>query len=330
MLVGESQRSRRFVGRVARGEELCAALRRFCQEQGVRSGEVRASGLLSAVELIPYERDGRGYLAPWRMRSQFELLHLWGTIALRDGDVDLQLRATLVRNDSDRGGGLEVVGGIVAAADVVVVEFVLDSFDDIVLERAHDAALGVATLRSTSGDMADPPARAVAAAPTMTRPPAAASGAASGHAATMNAAAAAIKGAAPSARSTQASAPAAVKRPAPARPAFHIPEGGPPVRGIDGAAPARSGEPSWTDAIRRSAEMPEPTANADVTLHAGDVLEHFKFGRCEVLRVHEGDERVSVRLGNGRLVELGLEVLRLQLLPGDGERRIFKVHPAKR
>src|SRR2546430_17634956 len=112
MLVALSERSRRFVGRLDRGQELAAAVRTLCKEHDIRAGEVRASGLLASVELAPYDREAKGYTSPRRLRAFFELVSLHGTIALREGETALQLHATLARATQDRGGGIELLGGL--------------------------------------------------------------------------------------------------------------------------------------------------------------------------------------------------------------------------
>lgn len=47
---------------------------------------------------------------------------------------------------------------------------------------------------------------------------------------------------------------------------------------------------------------------------AGDIVEHFAFGRCEVVKT-DGD-RLHVRLGkDGRIKEIALEMLKVSSLP---------------
>ena len=60
------------------------------------------------------------------------------------------------------------------------------------------------------------------------------------------------------------------------------------------------------------------------------MLEHPKFGRCEILRIDEGGDRVSVRIPAGRLVELGLEVLRIEHVRSEGTKEFYKVHGGRR
>ena len=53
---------------------------------------------------------------------------------------------------------------------------------------------------------------------------------------------------------------------------------------------------------------------------AGDVVEHFAFGRCEVLR-SDGD-RLHLKVGkDGRIREIALEMLKVTLLDEDPNTR---------
>jgi predicted DNA-binding protein with PD1-like motif len=316
MFVAMSQRSRRFVGRLDRGQELFAALRTFCREHDVKSGEIRASGLLGSAELAPYDREARGYAAPRRLRAFFELIHLHGTVAVRDGEVTLSLHATLARDNQDRGGGIDILGGLLLAAEVLSCEFVLEAFDDVVLVREFDPTVGIYALaRSEARSFVREEVSAPRPAPLPL-------------------------GVVPVAERPRPQ-PAPVRpvprepevlRARPVKPAPKIPEGRPPPR--PSASPeavpqaeAAPSEPTWEDAVRRSVQLGE---SSDGVLSLGDIIEHPRFGRCEVERIDEGAERVAVRLSNGRTVELGLEVLRLEHLRKEGARQYFRAHPAKR
>jgi predicted DNA-binding protein with PD1-like motif len=318
MLVAMSQRSRRFVGRLDRGQELGSTLRALCKEHDVRSGEIRATGLLTSVEIAPYDREARGYGAPRRLRAFFELVNLHGIIATRGGETTLHLYATLARDNQDRGGGLDILGGLLLQADALHFEFVLDSFDDLTLVQEFDPALGIYALaraeprKFVREEVAGRPAPTTPTA----RPPAAA---------------------------REPLREPEIVRARPPKPTPKIPEGRPTPQIPEGRPmPARAAvaeaseapppeeeatEPSWEDAVRRSVQLSE---DGESSLNLGDILEHPSFGLCEVQRIDEGSDRIAVRLNNGRLVELGLEVLHLERLRTEGSRQHFRVHPSKR
>jgi hypothetical protein len=60
------------------------------------------------------------------------------------------------------------------------------------------------------------------------------------------------------------------------------------------------------------------------TPEAGDVVDHFAFGRCDVLK-SDGD-RLHLRVHkDGRIREIALEMLRVTRLEDSGNKRRFKL-----
>ena len=51
MVFGISEKSKRIVGALGRGDEVVSSLERLCREQSIRAGELRAVGTLSEVVL---------------------------------------------------------------------------------------------------------------------------------------------------------------------------------------------------------------------------------------------------------------------------------------
>jgi predicted DNA-binding protein with PD1-like motif len=339
MLVAMSQRARRFVGRLDRGEELVSALRALCKERDVRAGEIRGSGLLASAEIAPYDREARGYAAPRRLRSFFELVHLHGTIASRGGETTVTLHATLARDNQDRGGGIDILGGLLHSAEVLTFEFMLDAMDDLTLTREFDPALGIYTLaRAEARTFETPAARASAATvpPVVAHPPPATAHPERAPHVERPAphGAAAPSPHPPATRASMQREPPREPQVLRARPKAppKIPEGRPPPPRAPGPAAEASGaghkgpgegEVTWADAVARSEQLGE---EPESSVHLGDILEHPNFGQCEVQRIDEGSERIAVRLTNGRLVELGLEVLHLERLRTEGNRQRFRVH----
>ena len=65
-------------------------------------------------------------------------------------------------------------------------------------------------------------------------------------------------------------------------------------------------------------------AHDSVFPEAGDEVEHFAFGRCEVLK-SDGD-RLHLKVGkDGRIREIALEMLRVKALPEEGGKRRFRL-----
>jgi len=86
---------------------------------------------------------------------------------------------------------------------------------------------------------------------------------------------------------------------------------------------------SWSDVAAASArKTAEPAAapedEDDDSLEVGDVVLHPTFGRCEVQRIEGGYEFAHVRLKNGRLVRLSLDILKISRAGTEGGHRVFK------
>jgi uncharacterized protein len=161
MIVAESRRGRRLVGRLDRGSELLEALAEVCRVHGVRAGEIRAMGALEQVVLGEHDQKTRAARATRRFDAAFEILSLYGNISERDGKLSLQARASLSR---ERDNGIEVVGGQILSGRVFAVEFVIDAFDDLLLRRSVDAQTGLHLWREAI--TLAPPAAATATAAT--------------------------------------------------------------------------------------------------------------------------------------------------------------------
>ena len=75
---------------------------------------------------------------------------------------------------------------------------------------------------------------------------------------------------------------------------------------------------------QRPARPNQDHDTATLVPDAGDVVDHFAFGRCDVVR-SEGD-RLHLRVHkDGRIREIALEMLRVTRIEGDSEPRRFKL-----
>lgn len=97
------------------------------------------------------------------------------------------------------------------------------------------------------------------------------------------------------------------------------------------SGPAAPSATTWADVAAASAKGPAATAAAaaaeedlDDTLRAGDILMHQTFGRCEVQKIEGSYEFAHIRLKNGRLVRLSLDVIRLSGGGVEQGRRVFR------
>jgi hypothetical protein len=68
-----------------------------------------------------------------------------------------------------------------------------------------------------------------------------------------------------------------------------------------------------------------PASSDDVILpEAGDVVEHFAFGRAEVVK-SDGDRLHIKTSKEGRVREIAVEMLRVTPLENEGDKRRFKL-----
>jgi len=265
MIFMQSRQSRRFIGRLNPGDELITALKDTCRDNGIRCGEVRATGFLEDVVLEVFHHGQHRYRPLVLGPVAYQLTSFVGNISMLDDQTVVHVHATLL---PDLGsGGATLVGGRLKEATVVALEFVLDTFDDFTLLRKLDEETGFEqwVQLDLAGDRGTrlPPARPAAAA-------------------------------------------AADARRAAAR--------------------AAASEESETAG---GGDDEDEEDGESFELHAGDILEHPRLKRCQV--VSSDGERATIRLQNGRSVELHLSVVSLTLQSTDPEgQRVFGVQIRRR
>jgi predicted DNA-binding protein with PD1-like motif len=292
VIVVESRRGRRVVGRLEKGADLAAALLDVCRARGVRSGAIEITGALEDAELREFDQRDRAWRPTRRFATPFTILHLRATVAEQEGRLHLDATCVLSR---ERDNGIEVIGGHLVRARVFAVEFVVESWDDLVVRRSIDPATGLPLL----GEAVEIPDEL--AAPR----------AAVAHVASQQDGFAATQHAPP--------LDFARDRPAPAAPLpFEAPARGQIVSGTSSSRGAAVAEaPTWLEVAAASERQPPPPPDLDdeappeAPLREGDVIEHPRFGRCDVERIEGDAEYAQVRLRNHRLVRLSLDVLQL-------------------
>jgi hypothetical protein len=111
-------------------------------------------------------------------------------------------------------------------------------------------------------------------------------------------------------------------------------------------APART---KWEDVIAASEDQngsvanrpasaspapaapPPPALSAtEIRAVAGDLLDHPKFGRCQIERIEGDYEFVSARMRNQRLIRLSLDVITLVPAGQEDGRQLFRAEPGSR
>jgi predicted DNA-binding protein with PD1-like motif len=127
------------VGRVHRGSGLQDAFRKLVEEHGLRSAWVSAIGAFEWIELTEYNQVDQRYEEARRF-ERCELLSMQGNLSNRDGEPFWHLHATV----SLREDGRDVTyGGHLVDGSVFALEFRIDCFDELDLQRAADDATGL-------------------------------------------------------------------------------------------------------------------------------------------------------------------------------------------
>jgi predicted DNA-binding protein with PD1-like motif len=280
------------------------ALLSVLRDEVVLTGWMRASGVLSDVELKVVDPRGGTSAAPQRIAGPVQVVTLEGSIGLSEGDVSCGMRVVLSR---ETDAGFETIAGDLVSASVNVLEALITAFDEITGTRQLDAS-GVWFLDPTAGGavvQSPPLPRGVPAglptadtSPAPARPSAEAparSAFASGFGETVRAS---------EAEATRAAAPAPPQQQQQQQPKPAAPKPSSTFSGGATAMPTRIARPIKPEEEEQA--VPEP----------GDYVDHFAFGRCEVVKT-DGD-RLHLRLGKDqRIKEIALEMLRVSPLPAE-------------
>ncbi len=259
--VHRSQKSRHLVLRASSGDLLPDGLVARLREEKVGCGWLRASGVLTDVDLRAFGAEVGAPTAGRRVAGPVHILTLGGAIGLAGGEPSISMRALLARETAQ---GLETLAGEIAGARILALEAVVTVLDDLQIERSLDEAAGVWLFRGEVG-------------------------------------------------------PAPAPRAPPGRPAVGSSWSTALEASVDsdrepGAQARSTGEGGTMPAPIRPPRQARPGADLDAPVpDPGDIVEHFAFGLCDVLK-SDGD-RLHLRVHkDGRIREIALEMLRVARL----------------
>ena len=279
------ERTQHHLVRFHAGDSLPETLIKHLRERQVTGGWLRLSGVLTDVEVRAFSSEIEGPGGTKRLTGQVQAVVLDGVIGVADGGVSVDLHVVLAR-ETDRG--LETIAGQLVHARVLGLEGSMTVLEDTVVPRGLDKTAGITLIRDEAIVTSAPAPQARPASPP----------------------------------TSASAAPQPVPSPAPSAPAAQA------------APPAPS---SWSDAIAASASQPPPRIPAAIARpprpdddsdegpypQAGDSAEHFAFGTCEILK-SDGD-RLHLRMKDGRIREIALEMLKVTPLPSDGPHARYRL-----
>jgi len=110
-----------FIGRLAKGDDLLPALEKFCQQQDIKVGEVRALGAVTRARVGFYNQEERKYYF-LDFEQPLEILALVGNISLKDGKPMVHAHVTLADAAGRAFGGHLAEGTPVFACEYVIYE----------------------------------------------------------------------------------------------------------------------------------------------------------------------------------------------------------------
>jgi uncharacterized protein len=113
---------RKIMGRLAKGEDLLAALTNCAREQGITLGEVQAIGAVSQARVGYYNQEERQYYF-LDLARPLEIAALVGNISLKDGEPMVHAHVTLSDSDGRAFGGHLAEGTLVFACEFAIQEY---------------------------------------------------------------------------------------------------------------------------------------------------------------------------------------------------------------
>jgi uncharacterized protein len=129
---------RKIMGRLAKGEDLLAALEKLAQEHGITLGEVSAIGAVSQARVGFYNQAERQYYY-LDLARPLEILALVGNVSLKDGKPMVHAHVTLGDHDGRAFGGHLAPGTLVFACEFIIQEY----RSSAALERRMDDPTGL-------------------------------------------------------------------------------------------------------------------------------------------------------------------------------------------
>ena len=316
MIVFEPNRTRRIVGRLERGESVLDALAEIALHRGISSAWFHAMGPLESAELAVYDADTKRHSLPKRVGA-CTAVQITGNLS-RLGGLPFAHAHALVAparpEGADGSVGVEgaapvvgaLLGGELRAARAFAVEFVIESYEDLVLERFPDDATGLPLWRGKS-------TTAVASSQAQLGWAAAAVEAERLSATRDGDQRATAQRASDTRAGSWGAQPAREERPRASR-------GMPPERVVEPAFAAQP-IPEKKKAIDTEADEPN--------LEPGDWVAHKQFGLCRV-EGEDAEGALIIRLPSGVRKAIRLDYMRI--LPGtvQDDRRIFPLEPRKK
>lgn len=113
---------RKIIGRLAKGEDLLAAMEKLAHDHSITLGEVSAIGAVSQARIGYYNQTERKYYYIDLARP-LEILGLIGNVSLKDGKPMVHAHVTMGDKDGQAFGGHLAEGTLVFACEFTIQEY---------------------------------------------------------------------------------------------------------------------------------------------------------------------------------------------------------------
>ena len=119
---------------------MLASLKRFAMGERIRAGWVRMTGIVEWVEVTEWDSNKEVLRAPRRIEGPLTLLAGEGNISFRLGEPFVEMRGAFSR-ETDMG--VQTVGGQLVVMSALNVEFMIEVFEDVRLDRDEERETGL-------------------------------------------------------------------------------------------------------------------------------------------------------------------------------------------
>lgn len=142
----EFSEGRRFLGRLAHGEDIVAAIEGFCARNAIQAGVFSLIGAVSSATIGAYDQKQQVYVTVKEDR-ELEILGCTGNISLKEGKPFAHAHIVLADQKGTPIGGHLFSPTIIFAGEIEIIELLGGS-----LERVYDEVTGL-MLWKKSADM---------------------------------------------------------------------------------------------------------------------------------------------------------------------------------
>jgi len=141
MIVTQSHKRRSFVGCLNAGTDLVEAIRSLCVDNTIFCGFLQATGYLKGPKLRWFDAELRNYRESQPFSGTLQVATLSCNISLVDRETSIVCHVTgsLITH----GAAPIPISGELVSGQIVAIEFVLETIDDIRLYRARDERTGL-------------------------------------------------------------------------------------------------------------------------------------------------------------------------------------------